>query len=270
METKNQKQVYKKLLLLKDKIETFKEKDTVTLTAEEVETMKEVYDEVQVFSKGMLATRLNVGCDSCIRDAFQVFVSVFDKMHKNPNINSEATAEDAESLNVDTTDYSDQLNKSTGLKGAANQVDLEKQAQEINSVFALRTEALKAIGYEFNPESKQFVKEGRPDIDGAMIKQTTDDDFNDGLEALKMVQDDEPEEDKKPLATAVPDNGNVNVPPPVFAPEKEPKNDLTPGLALNTEASKTPAQKKGEEKAAKESKAKAKPALKGEANEAKK
>lgn len=270
-------ELYARLKALSKPMQAFKEHNSASLTVEEVELMREVYDDVNVLSRGQLAQRLNIGCDNCIREAFQVFISVFDRMDKNPQLNPEAVVEGATVSKLDGEDYGDQLpNPATGngLKGEANlaannpnQLDLEEQANQLNAAFTARRNSLETLGFTFNEELNVFQREGETDLSADTVRQATEEDFSEGLaemtKALEPIVIEKPEE--TPIATGVADNGNLQVPPPVFDPAKEPKKEeLTPGLALNTEATKTPAQKKGEEKAA--TKPKAKAPLKGEAN----
>lgn len=110
------KELYLKLQGLLKPMNKYKETQGARLTVEDVELMKQVYPDVQVLSSGGLATHLNVGCDSCVREAFQVFIALYDRLDADPTVNTEAEhdgqgfAPQPATVNQGV-DYSDQLPK---------------------------------------------------------------------------------------------------------------------------------------------------------------
>lgn len=71
--------------------------------------MKDVYEDVKVFSHGQVALSLQAGCVSCIREAFQVFISLFDRLESDPDVNPdfdpEADKAPEAGSQIDTFDY---------------------------------------------------------------------------------------------------------------------------------------------------------------------
>lgn len=251
-----EKELYAKLGTLSEPMEQFRKHNSAALTAEQVELMKDVYEDVNVKSHGQMPQRLNVGCDACVREAFVVFISLFDKMHKNPLLNSDAEPETKDVLLKDDTDYSDQLG-GNGLKGdankaPANQLDLDIEAQKINARFETRAAQIMSFGFAYDAEKNLFTKEGEKDLAGDVVKQTTDEDFNNAVSVFEQLE----EQSNTSISIETPKGGTV-VPPAVH--EEQPKKEpLLEGKAMNTDASKTPAQKTAEKKAAAK--------LKGDAN----
>lgn len=259
-EEKTHREVYEKLGKLSKAFDVFRKENTAALSVEDVELMKDVYDDVQVISKGQLANRLNVGCDLCIRDAFQVFLSVYDRMHRDPAYNKDLAVD---AKGSDDVDYTDQLTgkaNPNGLKGEANLLTVPTAAEIEEARLAALAERGKKVlelGFTFNEPSLTYSYKtfsiGKEELDSR-----TDDDFNELLTQLennKKALDVEPEPEPKE------EKEGVTVQPPVFAPEKEPKKEVLEGTPLNTKETLTPAQK-----AAATKKAKADAKLKGEAN----
>lgn len=87
---KSKIELFKALLLLAPKMETFKKTGEVKLASNEIEFMKEVYPDVQVLGGGAMPVQLNTQCAGCIRDAFQVFTSLYDRLSKDEDVNENA------------------------------------------------------------------------------------------------------------------------------------------------------------------------------------
>ncbi len=177
----SKKEVYARLLTLLIPMNIFKEQNSVVLKAEQVEVMKEVYESVAVFSGGNLAARLNIGCDSCIREAFQVFISVFDRLAKDPNINPNAERIAA----IDAIIEQAPQPTGNGLKGSLNalvETEEYKQLAALNERFEIRKNVLIGLGFEL--ENDIFTHKDLGALEAQLIKHDDDDNFNEGVMSL--------------------------------------------------------------------------------------
>ncbi len=80
------KELYVALLPLVGIMEKFKKTGEGTLKPDEVQLMSDVYPSVQEQARGNMPLNLNVGCPACIKEAFHVFISVYDKLAKDPHV----------------------------------------------------------------------------------------------------------------------------------------------------------------------------------------
>ncbi len=86
---KSQLQIYEALKPLVPVMNTFKETRDGQLKADQVAILKDVHSDVNVFCGGCLPRVFNTNCGSCVREFFEVVISFFDRLAKNPDINKE-------------------------------------------------------------------------------------------------------------------------------------------------------------------------------------